>query len=131
LKQVLILLAHGSRDPDWSTPVERLIHAVARRLRGVDVALAFLESTLPDLETQVAIFAELGYRRQTIVPVFLGSGRHLKRDLAKKTEVLRKRHKGVRITVERALGERPRVIEALAAAIAAGIPSPRRSARRS
>jgi sirohydrochlorin cobaltochelatase len=57
----------------------------------------------------------------TIVPVFLGTGRHLRRDLAAKAAALRRRHKGLRLNVERALGERPRVIAALAAALASGV----------
>jgi len=85
----------------------------------------------PSLDEAIASLATAGVRSVRVVPVFVGSGRHLKRDLAKKAAALRRRHKAVRITVERAIGERPRVIEALAAAIAAGIPSPRGSGRRS
>jgi len=128
LKQVLILLAHGSRDPQWSRPLRRVAALLSRTFI---VKVAYLEFMRPTLDEVIASLATAGVQSTRVVPVFVGSGRHLKRDLAKKADALRKRHKGVRITVERALGERPRVIEALAAAIAAGIPSPRGSARRS
>jgi sirohydrochlorin cobaltochelatase len=131
LKQVLILLAHGSRDPRWKLPVERLCRALRSKLHGIDVSLAYLERSRRDLESQVGVFAELGFRRLTIVPVFIGSGRHLKRDLTKKVKVLRRRHQSLRIVVQRAIGEQPRVMAAIASAIAAGTASPRRSARRS
>lgn len=115
--RAVILLAHGSRDPGWRRPIERLARLL-RRNRKIHFSVAYLESTAPDLETQVARLAARGYRSQTIVPVFLGSGRHLKRDLARKTGALENRHKGLRITVQRAIGERREVIDALAAVIA-------------
>ena len=121
MKRAVILLAHGSRDPAWRLPIERLCRAIGAKLNGVPVAPAYLESMQPDLESQVGAFAELGCRRQTIVPVFIGAGRHLKRDLARKVKALGRRHKGVRLTVKRALGEQRQVLAAIAAAIAAGV----------
>jgi sirohydrochlorin cobaltochelatase len=128
LKQVLILLAHGSRDPQWSRSFRRLASLLSKRFL---VKVAYLEFMRPSLDGAIASLATAGVRSVRVVPVFVGSGRHLKRDLAKKAAALRKQHKGLRITVERAIGEKPEVIKALARAIAAGIPSPRRSARRS
>ena len=128
MKQVLILLAHGSRDPQWSRSFRRLASLLSKRFL---VKVAYLEFMRPSLDEAIASLATAGVRSIRVAPVFVGSGRHLKRDLAKKAAALRKQHKGVRITVERAIGEKPEVIEALARAIAAGIPSPRRSARRS
>lgn len=121
MKRVVILLAHGSRDPQWRLPIERLCRAVRARLYGVRVAPAYLENMRPDLESQVGMLAERGYRDQTIVPVFVGSGRHLKRDLARKVKTLGRRHRDVRLKVQRAIGERREVIAAIAAAIATGV----------
>ena len=121
MKRVVILLAHGSRDPQWRAPIERLCRALAARLSGVRVASAYLESMQPDLESQVAALAARGYRHQTIVPVFIGAGRHLKRDLVRKVKALNRRHKDVRLKVGRAIGEQRRVLAAIAEAIAAGV----------
>jgi sirohydrochlorin cobaltochelatase len=119
LKRALLLLAHGSRDPQWRKPLERLLEAVSSRSRFDAVALAYLESTAPDLESTVGELFDGGIRRQTIVPVFLGSGRHLKRDLVRKVAALHKRHAGLRLTVRPPIGEQRAVIEAIAIAIAA------------
>jgi sirohydrochlorin cobaltochelatase len=131
LKRAVILLAHGSRDPQWRRPIERLCRALRAQLNGVRIAPAYLESMRPDLAAQVGALVRLGCRQLTIVPVFIGTGRHLRRDLARQVKALGRRHPGARFKVERAIGEQPSVLAAIAAAIAAGIPSPRGSARRS
>lgn len=128
MKQGLVLLAHGSRDPHWSRPFKRIASRLARRF---PVGVAYLELAPPSLEAAVASLVAAGVRSVRVVPVFLGSGRHLKRDLAAKVKALRRRHKGVRIVALRAIGEQPKVIAAIAGAIAAGTPSLRGSGRRS
>ena len=126
MSRAVILLAHGSSDPRWSRPIKMLLDRLCRRGLGADaVALAFLEKSRPTLETAVSVFAELGYKKQTVVPIFLGRGRHVSRDIGKKVAALRKRHKGVRITVQPSIGEQPKVIEAIAGAIAASIAAAR------
>jgi sirohydrochlorin cobaltochelatase len=52
--------------------------------------------------------------------VFLGQGGHLKRDLPALADNVRKRHPGLELVLEPAIGEQPDVIAALAAAIARG-----------
>ena len=119
MKQAVLLFAHGSRDPRWRLPVERLRRTLARRLGGA-VATAYLEFSRPDLESQVAAFVDQGFKRVRIVPVFLGAGRHLKRDLARKATALRRKH-SMRISVGRAIGEQSAVIAAIAGAIEKGV----------
>jgi len=92
---------------------------LARKLGGA-VATAYLEFTQPDLESQVGSLAERGFRRVRIVPVFLGAGRHLKRDLARKATALRRKH-SMQISVGRAIGEQSAVMAAIAAAIEKGV----------
>jgi sirohydrochlorin cobaltochelatase len=121
----LVLLAHGARDPAWATPFE----AVARRVReaapGTQVRLAFLELMVPGLEQACGELAALGCARIDIVPVFLGMGGHVRRDVPVQVERLRAAHPAIAWTLHEALGETPRVIAALAdAALALGGPAP-------
>jgi sirohydrochlorin cobaltochelatase len=51
-----------------------------------------------------------------VVPVFLGQGGHVKDDLPRLVDQIARR--GVRLTLEQSIGERPGVIEAIAGAIA-------------
>ena len=76
----LILFAHGSRDPQWRAPME----SVAARAAALDpqtrVACAYLELMEPDLPACAATLAAEGVHEITIVPMFLGVGRHARPD---------------------------------------------------
>lgn len=117
MKQALILFAHGSRDAQWAQPFEALRAQLAPRY---DVELAYLELIAPTLDEAVARLAARGARQVRVVPVFLGQGAHLKRDLPALAAATRVRHPQLEITLEPAIGEQPAIIEALAAAIARG-----------
>jgi len=80
--------------------------------------LAFLELMQPSLpDCAAALFAE-GIRSLRVVPVFLGSGGHLKDDLPKLVAAIRGRFPDLQIAVEPPIGEQPEVIAAIARAVA-------------
>jgi sirohydrochlorin cobaltochelatase len=102
-KSALILFAHGARTAAWAEPFERLRALVASRMPQVSVSLAFLEL----MEPRVSAI--------TVVPVFLGQGGHVLRELPPMVEQLRLAHPGVDIEVAGAVGEDPSVLDAMAA----------------
>jgi len=110
----LVLLAHGARDPAWAAPFE----AIARRVRegapGSAVRLAFLELMTPGLAEAAGELAALGCRRVDVVPVFLGVGGHVRRDVPAQVDALRRAHPRVVFALHEAVGETPRVIAAIA-----------------
>lgn len=109
-----ILFGHGSRDPLWHRPMQ----AVAERARALDpqtpVQCAYLELTSPDLPTCAAELVAAGARDVTIVPMFLGVGRHAREDLPQLLEQLRKRHPEAVFHLRPAVGEDAQVIDLLA-----------------
>ena len=112
----LILFAHGARDPRWAEPFE----AVARKIRAqqphLQVQMAFLELMTPDLAAAGAAMAAGGCRRVQVLPMFLGTGGHLRRDLPPMVQELREQHPQVHWQLQAAVGEHPLVGEAMAAA---------------
>jgi sirohydrochlorin cobaltochelatase len=110
----IVLFAHGSRDPLWRQPMD----AVARRIREIDpdarVACAFLELTAPDLGTAVDDLVTQGLRRVTVVPMFLGVGRHAREDLPVLMAELRARHPDVEYLLQPSVGEDARLTDLLA-----------------
>jgi sirohydrochlorin cobaltochelatase len=110
----LILLAHGARDPAWATPFEAVVARVRARAPEAVVRLAFLELMTPRLEDAGAELAGLGCTRVDVVPVFLGMGGHVRRDVPAQLAVLRQSHAAVVWTLHDAVGETPHVIAALA-----------------
>ncbi|MFG5407639.1 CbiX/SirB N-terminal domain-containing protein [Piscinibacter sakaiensis] len=101
----LLLLAHGARDPAWALPFE----AVAA------VELAFLEFMAPDLAAAGERLAAAGCDRIELVPLFLGAGGHVRKDVPRLLEALRQRHPAIDWVLQPAAGEDARVVAALAA----------------
>jgi sirohydrochlorin cobaltochelatase len=117
LKQGIVLVAHGSRDPGWSRPFERLAAALEKKLPAVAVALCYLEHG-PSLEEALLALVAKGVGAIRVVPVFLGAGGHVKQDIPK---LVAAANPGVPVTVDSPIGEQDQLIEA----IAEGIASPR------
>ena len=118
MKDGIILFAHGSREPEWAQPLE----SIARQLSGqFIVEMAYLERMVPTLDEAVDSVVAKGARRVRIVPVFLGVGGHLKKDLPRLVEAARARHAGLEIVLEQTIGERKEITDAIAAVISKGI----------
>lgn len=111
--RALVLFAHGARSASWAAPFEQLRDMVAARAVDVDVSLAFLELMVPRLSEQVAALAAQGIEDVTVVPVFLGQGGHVLRDLPLILDEMRLAHPGVTIRAVGAVGEDPAVLKAM------------------
>ncbi len=117
MKEGIVLVAHGSRDPEWSRPFERIAACLVEKLPAVSVGLAYLEHG-PSLDETVAALIAKGVGSIRVVPVFLGQGGHVKVDLPRLVQGLAR--PGVNLVLDTPIGEQPRVIEAIAGAISAG-----------
>jgi sirohydrochlorin cobaltochelatase len=114
LQKSLILFAHGARDPAWAEPFERLRALAQASLPEVRVALAFLELMTPGLPQLVQQQVAEGVRQVRIVPVFLGQGGHVRRDLPVLLAQLQQDYPEVEFRVAAAAGEDAGVLQALA-----------------
>jgi sirohydrochlorin cobaltochelatase len=110
----LVLLAHGARDPAWAAPFEAVAGRVRERAPQAAVRLAFLELMTPTLAEAAADLVALGCRRVDVVPVFLGVGGHVRRDVPAQVEALRRAHPQIGFALHEAVGETPCVITAIA-----------------
>ena len=114
--RAIVLFAHGARDPRWAAPFE----AVAARLRAtapeLRVELAFLELMEPDLATAAERVAAAGATRIDVVPLFLGTGGHLRNDLPPLVAAIGAAHPGLDVRLHPAIGEHDAVVDAVAGA---------------
>ncbi|WP_372436612.1 sirohydrochlorin chelatase, partial [Pandoraea sputorum] len=86
------------------------------------VRLAFLELMTPNLADAVADLVSQGCQDVTVVPVFLGQGGHVRRDLPVLADACRSAHPGVALRLSAAVGEDDAVLQALAAYCANEVP---------
>jgi sirohydrochlorin cobaltochelatase len=114
MRQGLILLAHGARDPRWREPFERLADRVREKRPDVAVSLAFLELMAPDLLGAGEDLIAAGCDALRVVPVFFGQGGHVRDDIPALVDALRKRCPNAVISLGPAAGENAGVIDALA-----------------
>ncbi len=121
----LLLFAHGARDPRWAGPFEAVARRIAQQRPGQAVALGFLEFMQPDFAGAVANLIDQGCTRIHVMPMFLGSGGHVQRDLPGLVDQQRALH-GERIewTLQAPLGEIASVIDAMAEACMAPLDGP-------
>jgi sirohydrochlorin cobaltochelatase len=118
MTQGLILFAHGARDPRWALPFE----AIAARVRLVRpdamVRLAFLELMTPSL-TEAGAQLAASCDSVQVLPLFLGAGGHVRKDLPLLVDALRAAHPGTRFELHPPVGELGAVMDAMAAAAGA------------
>lgn len=115
----ILLFAHGARDPNWAIPFE----AVSARLRSrsstegaqaPEVTLAFLEFMSPDIAAAGDDLAARGCTEVSVVPLFLGAGGHVRKDLPKLLDELSSRHPNVSWRLCPAVGETDILIQGMA-----------------
>lgn len=114
MRQGLILLAHGARDPGWREPFEELAVRIRAQRPELSLRLAFLELMAPDLLTAGEELVAGGCDALRVVPIFLGQGGHVRDDVPLLVDALRKRYSGVAVTQSSAAGEDGGVLDALA-----------------
>ena len=110
----IVLFAHGSRDPLWHRPMQTVAQGILQNATGVAVECAYLELSTPDLASACQSLLARGVRTVTIVPLFLGVGKHAREDLPVLVDALRTAHPHIVFELQAAVGEDARLIALLA-----------------
>jgi sirohydrochlorin cobaltochelatase len=119
MRNALVLVAHGSRDPEWMRPLRAIAERIGQLRPDLEVSLAFLELSPPPPEESVRAAAEGGAASVFLAPLFLGQGAHARGDMAALAARLKSDHPRLRIELLPSLGEFEVVLDAAAAALAA------------
>lgn len=125
-KDALILFAHGSRDPDWAAPFQRIKSIVERERPHIIVELAFLEVMQPTLLAAVDRLHQQGIKHITVAPMFLAPGAHVVHDLPELAAQAKKMYPSITFRLLPSLGE----VEALLVAVGAWVASRTRGDKR-
>jgi len=109
----IVLFAHGARDPEWARPFERIRDRVRASRPECPIELAYLDLMSPTLEEAVAALAEEGASSMTVFPLFMAQGGHLKDDLPRMVEAIRRSRPHIPISMETSIGDVPEILEAI------------------
>ncbi|MFF8383020.1 sirohydrochlorin chelatase [Streptomyces kanasensis] len=107
---VLLVVAHGSRDPRHAATVHALVREAGALRPGVRVETAFLDFTVPSVPAVLERLAADGERDVVVLPLLLTRAFHAKADVP---AVLRQAPPALRIRQAAVLGPSPLLIAAV------------------
>jgi sirohydrochlorin cobaltochelatase len=114
VNSVIILFAHGARDPRWADTLREIAREIGLLAPTALVELAFLEFMEPSLPALAGKLQAAGIENARLVPVFLGGSGHVLRDLPGLLNECQAQYPGLIIHAEMAVGQRKEVIQAIA-----------------
>ena len=108
----LILIAHGSRDPRWREPFDKLYHDIRKNQPNSIVFLAYMEFCEPTLE-QIAEQLPKGENCIELLPLFMAAGAHVANELTTFANILKARRPECHIELLPPIGECTEVQDAM------------------
>ncbi|ALV32655.1 sirohydrochlorin chelatase [Streptomyces sp. CdTB01] len=109
-RPVLVVIAHGSRDPRHAATVHALVREVRALRPGVRVETGFLDFNIPSVQGVLESLAAEGVRDVVALPLLLTRAFHAKADIP---AVLREAPSQLRIRQAEVLGPSPLLLTAL------------------
>jgi sirohydrochlorin cobaltochelatase len=116
IPDLLVLMAHGSRDPRWRQPFEALVSRLPHRT----VALCYMEMAEPTLAQVIDQFRPT--QSVTILPLFMAAGAHVANDIAALADSLKVEHPSLTVSILPPVGEHSEVQAALLSVIQPHLP---------
>ncbi|WP_030802537.1 sirohydrochlorin chelatase [Streptomyces sp. NRRL F-2799] len=109
-KPVLLIVAHGSRDPRHAATVHALVARVRSTRPDLRVVTGFLDFNVPSVGGVLKSLAADGVREVVAQPLLLTRAFHAKADIP---AVLREAPRGMRVRQAEVLGPSPLLVSAL------------------
>ncbi|MGW4225984.1 sirohydrochlorin chelatase [Streptomyces bauhiniae] len=109
-KPILLIVAHGSRDPRHAATVHALVARVRSMRPDLRVATGFLDFNVPSVGGVLKSLAADGVREVVAQPLLLTRAFHAKADIP---AVLRDAPRGMRVRQAEVLGPSPLLVAAL------------------
>jgi len=117
LKRALVIVDHGSRQPEAHAHLERIAAAVRDRAPGLEVRVAHMELAEPSIADAIAASVAAGAEEVCVHPFFLVPGRHLASDIPALISAAAADHPEVRIRLLEPLGDRHELADLILATL--------------
>jgi len=115
----LILMAHGSKNPEWAAPFRQMTADLRRDLGDEAVYLCFLEIAQPNLREVAAEIMKTPVRKCRLVPMFMAKGGHFDEDIPAQIAEIQKMHPGLEVELLQPIGLHPLFFELMSKLIKA------------
>jgi sirohydrochlorin cobaltochelatase len=119
MAQGILLVGHGTRDPEGNAQFMALASALAGRRSELALEPCFLDHAEPGIQAGIDRLAARGVDQVGIVPLFLFAAGHAKRDMPVHLATARQRYPGIRFGMSAVLGVHPTLVAACTDALAA------------
>lgn len=103
----LVLLAHGSKYPEWRAPFEQLADDLRKDVGSANVLLCYMESATPTLLDTVRQLATAGATRCRVLPLFMAQGAHFNTDIPGQLDEIKKQFPAFEVTLLPVIGQHP------------------------
>jgi sirohydrochlorin cobaltochelatase len=107
MNSCLVLLAHGSKNPNWVKPFEKLASDLKQDVGEEKVFLCFMEHATPSLHQVTQQLFNSGIQHFRVLPLFMASGNHLQQDIPAQIAGLRSQFPELEIELLSPIGEHP------------------------
>lgn len=104
----LILMPHGSHDPQWADAFRRLADDLRADLGPDAVYLAFMEIASPGLKEAAAAMEGASIRQGRILPLFMARGSHYTTTIPRQIAEVKAAFPGLELELLEPIGLHPR-----------------------
>lgn len=109
--KAILLVSHGSKEPEARVEIEILANRLRKRSDTFIVEPAFLEIESPDIPTGIKACVQKGAQEIVILLNFLNSGRHAGRDIPQIIAQARHVYPNVRFRVTRPIAQDEHLVD--------------------
>jgi sirohydrochlorin ferrochelatase len=111
MKTALIILGHGSRDPEAIDTLVAITSMVGKQVNYERVEYASLQLSKPALPDVIEELYGAGIRRILVVPFLIATGVHVKTDIPQELAALSHKYPGLTLVLGDPLGADPRLAD--------------------
>ncbi len=117
MTRAILLVDHGSRQPEANALLDEVAERVRRRVPDRVVCVAHMELAPPTLAEGLDACVAAGADDVVVHPYFLGPGSHTSGDIPRLVAEAARQHPGVRVAISAPLGLHDGIVDAVLARV--------------
>jgi len=109
----LILIAHGSKNPDWVAPFQKMTADLRQDMGQHAVYLCFMEIAEPGLMEVARQIVENGDQQCRLLPMFMAKGNHFYDDIPAQVKEVKTAFPELEVELLQPVGQHPLFLDLL------------------